>query len=423
MATSTPYVGTYQMEDFPTITVAKQPRQSVGNTPPSADMGLADLTKWMQNQYALNQYNYGNYYQDQAKAAQDSTAQALNNYTGAVQGLQGLYGNLTNQAQKGIDTTSAYNQWAMKQGQQGMGAYDASVQQMEQLYNQLMGQAQGAMGSLQNQGNTASSWLQSAMGTYNPQQIQQMIQTGQVPQATQDYLTQIRNLQMENLSGDLDKAYAIEQRRLQDNLGARGVLNSQTTANALAQMMKEKTDQLAKGANTYDTQLAQNLIEAPYRQLEAAIMNLGAQTGAATNLSNMANTLFGSQMQGLGSQAAWGAQIPQAVASKIGQAATVGDMASQGLASLLQGLGSQAVWGAQIPGLMGEGYQMAKGMYDIPASMYSTYSKQLNDLFKNIGDWSTELERARIQAEAAGGGDDDWLTGIGGIIGAIGGLF
>ncbi len=423
MATSTPYVGTYRMEDFPTITVPKQPRQPGGNTPPSADMGLADLTKWMQNQYALNQYNYGNYYQDQAKAAQDSTAQALNNYTGAVQGLQGLYGNLTNQAQKGINTANTQNQWATNQAQQGMGAYDASVQQMEQLYNQLMGQAQGAMGSLQNQGNTASGWLQSAMGTYNPQQIQQMIQTGQVPQATQDYLTQIRNLQMENLSGDLDKAYAIEQRRLQDNLGARGVLNSQTTANALAQMMKEKTDQLAKGANTYDTQLAQNLIEAPYRQLEAAILNLGAQTGAATNLSNMANTLFGSQMQGLGSQAAWGAQIPQAVASKIGQAATVGDMASQGLASLLQGLGSQAAWGAQIPGLMGDAYQMAKGMYDIPASMYSTYSKQLNDLFKNIGDWSTELERARIQAEAAGGGDDDWLTGIGGIIGAIGGLF
>lgn len=423
MATSTPYVGTYRMEDFPTITVPEQPRQPGGNTPPSADMGLADLTKWMQNQYALNQYNYGNYYQDQAKAAQDSTAQALNNYTGAVQGLQGLYGNLTNQAQKGINTANTQNQWATNQAQQGMGAYDASVQQMEQLYNQLMGQAQGAMGSLQNQGNTASGWLQSAMGTYNPQQIQQMIQTGQVPQATQDYLTQIRNLQMENLSGDLDKAYAIEQRRLQDNLGARGVLNSQTTANALAQMMKEKTDQLAKGANTYDTQLAQNLIEAPYRQLEAAILNLGAQTGAATNLSNMANTLFGSQMQGLGSQAAWGAQIPQAVASKIGQAATVGDMASQGLASLLQGLGSQAVWGAQIPGLMGDAYQMAKGMYDIPASMYSTYSKQLNDLFKNIGDWSTELERARIQAEAAGGGDDDWLTGIGGIIGAIGGLF
>jgi hypothetical protein len=423
MATSTPYVGTYRMEDFPTITVPEQPRQPGGNTPPSADMGLADLTKWMQNQYALNQYNYGNYYQDQAKAAQDSTAQALNNYTGAVQGLQGLYGNLTNQAQKGINTANTQNQWATNQAQQGMGEYNTSIQAMEQLYNQLMGQAQGAMGSLQNQGNTASSWLQSAMGTYNPQQIQQMIQTGQVPQATQDYLTQIRNLQMENLSGDLDKAYAIEQRRLQDNLGARGVLNSQTTANALAQMMKEKTDQLAKGANTYDTQLAQNLIEAPYRQLEAAIMNLGAQTGAATNLSNMANTLFGSQMQGLGSQAAWGAQIPQAVASKIGQAATVGDMASQGLASLLQGLGSQAVWGAQIPGLMGEGYQMAKGMYDIPASMYSTYSKQLNDLFKNIGDWSTELERARIQAEAAGGGDDDWLTGIGGIIGAIGGLF
>lgn len=423
MATSTPYVGTYRMEDFPTITVPEQPRQPGGNTPPSADMGLADLTKWMQNQYALNQYNYGNYYQDQAKAAQDSTAQALNNYTGAVQGLQGLYGNLTNQAQKGINTANTQNQWATNQAQQGMGAYDASVQQMEQLYNQLMGQAQGAMGSLQNQGNTASGWLQSAMGTYNPQQIQQMIQTGQVPQATQDYLTQIRNLQMENLSGDLDKAYAIEQRRLQDNLGARGVLNSQTTANALAQMMKEKTDQLAKGANTYDTQLAQNLIEAPYRQLEAAIQNLGAQTGAATNLSNMANTLFGSQMQGLGSQAAWGAQIPQAVASKIGQAATVGDMASQGLASLLQGLGSQAAWGAQIPGLMGDAYQMAKGMYDIPASMYSTYSKQLNDLFKNIGDWSTELERARIQAEAAGGGDDDWLTGIGGIIGAIGGLF
>lgn len=423
MATSTPYVGTYRMEDFPTITVPEQPRQPGGNTPPSADMGLADLTKWMQNQYALNQYNYGNYYQDQAKAAQDSTAQALNNYTGAVQGLQGLYGNLTNQAQKGINTANTQNQWATNQAQQGMGEYNTSIQAMEQLYNQLMGQAQGAMGSLQNQGNTASGWLQSAMGTYNPQQIQQMIQTGQVPQATQDYLTQIRNLQMENLSGDLDKAYAIEQRRLQDNLGARGVLNSQTTANALAQMMKEKTDQLAKGANTYDTQLAQNLIEAPYRQLEAAILNLGAQTGAATNLSNMANTLFGSQMQGLGSQAAWGAQIPQAVASKIGQAATVGDMASQGLASLLQGLGSQAAWGAQIPGLMGDAYQMAKGMYDIPASMYSTYSKQLNDLFKNIGDWSTELERARIQAEAAGGGDDDWLTGIGGIIGAIGGLF
>lgn len=323
------------LEKFPTLTIG--PNANTGA--PSKNMSLTDLTKWMQNNASLNAYNWGNYYQSNAKAAQDAASQGLNNYMGSVQGLQGLYSNLTNQAQA-----------ATKQGQ--------------------------------TQQNQANNWYQNAMKYYNPAQQQRNIQTGTVPYATKQYLQNIYNSQMANLQNDLNKSYSLEQRRVQDNLGARGVLNSQTAANALAQMMQNKGDQLMSGANTYNTQLMQNLVDAPYRQLEASIQNLGAQTGAAQGLSGIANQWLQSQLSGMNSQAQWGAQVPQTMA---------------------------------------QGYQMAKGMYDIPAAMYQQYNNQLQDLWGNLGNWSTEIERAKIAGDA--GSDGDWMTGIGGLIGAIGGLF
>lgn len=324
------------LEKFPTLTI--DPNANTGA--PSKNMSLTDLTKWMQNNASLNAYNWGNYYQSNAKAAQDAASQGLDNYMSSVQGLQGLYSNLTNQAQA-----------ATKQGQ--------------------------------TQQNQANNWYQNAMQYYNPAQQQHNIQSGTVPDATKQYLQNIYDSQMANLQNDLNKAYSLEQRRVQDNLGARGVLNSQTAANALAQMMQNKGDQLLFGANTYNTQLMQNLVDAPYKQLEANIQNLGAQTGAAQGLSGIANQWLQSQLSGMNSQAQWGAQVPQAMA---------------------------------------KGYQMAKGMYDIPAAMYQQYNNQLQDLWGNLGNWSTEIERAKIAAGDAGS-DGDWMTGIGGLIGAIGGLF
>lgn len=399
--------------------------------PPSAGANFSDLSKWYQDWGAKNAYNYGNYYQDQMKAAQDSTGQALNNYTGAVQGLQGLYGDLTNQASGAMGTASGQNQAAYGAGTQAMGDYNTAVQQMEALYGQLMNQAQGAMGQGQGQQNTANQWMQRAMGLYDPQQMQQNIASGTVPDATRNQLTQIRDLQMDSLMRDLDNVYGVEQRRVQDTLGGRGIMNSQTAANALSQMMRAKGDQVAQGSNTYNTQLAQGLIDAPYRQLEAGIQNLGAQSGAAQGLSGMASQWLQGQLSGLGSQAGWGAQIPGAVAQRFGMAQGLGNIANQNLAGQLQGLGAQAAWGAQIPQAIGQQYQMAKGMGDLPSTMFGQFSGQLGDIWKGLGTWSTELERAKMDAEArkyaadkgAGGSDGDWLNGIGGIIGAIGGLF
>lgn len=317
--------------------------QTVNTTAPQAGASLKNLTKWMQDRWSLGAHNYDKLWQTQGQAAQGAAQDAMSNYNTAVQGMQGLFGNLTQQADQ--------------LGQQG-----------------------------QQQTNQAFDWFNNAMQYYNPQQQMQNIQTGAVPDATRQNLQAIRDQQMASVTSDLDKSYGIQQRMLQDNLGARGVLNSQVAANALAQMQAEKSRQLGQAANTYDTQMAQELINTPYKQLGAAIQNLGAQTGAAQGLSGVASNYMNSMLNNYQLQGNLGAQIPQAVANQ---------------------------------------YSMAKGLYDIPAAMREQYMQPLQDLWKSLVGAGTSIETARIGADAAdqNRSDSDWLTGIGSLVGAIGGLF
>lgn len=317
--------------------------QTVNTQAPQAGSNLQDLTKWMQDRWSLGAHNYDKLWQSQGQAAQGAAQDAMSNYNTAVQGMQGLFGNLTQQA----------NQL----GQQG-----------------------------QQQANQAFDWFNNAMQYYNPQQQMQNIQTGAVPDMTRQNLQAIRDQQMANVTSDLDKSYGIQQRMLQDNLGARGVLNSQVAANALAQMQAEKSRQLGQSANLYDTQMAQELINTPYRQMEAAIQNLGAQSGAAQGLSGVANNYMNSMLNNYQLQGNLGAQVPQALLNQ---------------------------------------YSMAKGLYDIPAAMREQYMQPLQNLWQSLLDSSTHLESARIASDAAdqNRSDSDWLTGIGSLVGAIGGLF
>lgn len=317
---------------------------------PAQNLGLEGLTKWWQNFSALGAHNYDKYFQEQAQAAQGAKSDALNSYNTAVSGLQGLMGGLTQQAQ-----------------QQGQSLADQQAA-ANQLYNQ-------------------------ALSGYNQAGYNQAIQSGQVPQATQDYLQQLRDLQVGNVQSDLDKSFAVQQRQLMDNFAGRGILNSSITGNSLAQMEAEKQRRLMQASGDATAQMIQSLIDSPYRQQEAGIQNLGAQTGALQGLSGLYSQLYGNQMQGLAQQGNWGVQIPQAISPL---------------------------------------YSMASGMADIPAAMRQAYVEPFQNLWSTLTDVSSAKDIANIQAEtsrdiaqmrADEGSDSDWLSGIGSLVGAIGGLF
>lgn len=310
-----------------------------GFSAPSANASLSGLTSWLQNNYSQGLQNYDNYAQSHGQAAQDAKQDALNSYNTAVSGLQGLMGGLTQQAQ---------------QQQQGLAGQQANIDQM-------MGQA---------------------MQLYDPQQWGQIIATGQVPQATQDYYQQMRDLAMSNIQSDLDKSFAVQQRQLMDNLGARGVLNSSITGNALSQMEAEKQRRLSQASADATAQMIQGLIDAPYRQQEAAMQNLGAQSGFAQSLGSLASQFYQNQFGGLAQQGNWGINIPQAIAPL---------------------------------------YTMASGMYDIPAAMRESYAQPLQDIWGKLADASTAEKLAQMRIDESA--DSDWFSGIGSLVGAIGGLF
>jgi len=310
-----------------------------GFSAPAANAGLSGLTSWLQNNYAQGLRNYDSYAQSHGQAAQKAKEDALNAYNTTVSGLQGLMGGLTQQAQ---------------QQQQSLAGQQANIDQM----------------------------MAQAMQLYDPQQWAQVIATGQVPQATQDYYQQMRDLAMSNVQSDLDKSFAVQQRQLMDNLGARGILNSSITGNALAQMEAEKQRRLSQASADATAQMIQGLIDAPYRQQEAALQNLGGQSGFAQSLGSLASQFYQNQLGGLAQQGNWGINIPQAMAPL---------------------------------------YTMASGMYDIPAAMREAYAQPMLNIWGKLADSATAEKLAQMRIDESA--DSDWFSGIGSLVGAIGGLF
>lgn len=287
-------------------------------TPPEQGGSLTDLTSWMQDQYSLGGYNADKYMQDQARAAQDTKQDAMNWYNTAVQGMQGQYADLNQQMQQGL-------------GQQ-------------------------------------QDWMGQAANAYN---------TGQVPQAYQNYLQQSRDSLMDNVISDMNKYYQDRGGNMVEQLASRGILDSSIAGNALNQFEAEQQRQLLGQSNQLNAQMFQQLANAPQQY--------------GSNLANLASQ-YGNVLQG--------------------------------------NVGTQAGLGAKIPGAIAPMYQMGSGMAEIPMAMQQHYQDALTRLWENMMGSATSVETAKIGADASkyatdAQGGDDWLTGIGGIVGSVlgGGLF
>jgi hypothetical protein len=305
-------------------------------------MNLNDLTNWLQSSQKTGYQQYDPSWQKNLKSAYDAQADAFNQYQTNVQGLQGLLGGLTNQ-----------------------------TSQLAQNTQDTFNQAQG--------------YVNQAAQSYDPNQWTNYLQSGQVAQPIQDKMQNIRDLQMENYMTDLNKQY---DRSLQDMMNRRafaGVSGSNVTADLANRMFETAAGQARQAANTYDAEMAQNLLAEPYRQHEAQLAGMNAQLGLGQGLGSLANLLGQSMLQNYNTQAQYGATVPQYAAPM---------------------------------------FDMSQKLATIPTMMREAYATPLLQMWGDLLRAQTQKEVGQISADASYSDDDyNWLAGVGSLLGGIGGLF
>lgn len=305
-------------------------------------MSLDTLTNWLQNNYVSGYQEYDPSWQKNIKSAYDAQADAFNQYQTNVQGLQGLLGGLTNQ-----------------------------TSQMAQNTQDTFNQAQG--------------YVNQAAQSYDPNQWTNSLQSGQVAQPIQDKMQNVRDLQMENYMTGLNKQY---DRSLQDMMNRRafaGVSGSNVTADLANRLFETTASQARQAANTYDAEMAQNLLAEPYRQHEAQLAGMNAQLGVGQGLGSLANLLGQSMLQNYNAQAQYGTTVPQYTAPM---------------------------------------FDMSQKLANIPTAMREAYATPSLQMWGDLLRSQTQKDVGQISADAAYSDDDySWLGGVGSLLGGIGGLF
>lgn len=280
-----------------TATTTTTPTNGLGWQQPSTTMSMEDFSNWLYNNMSNGAWNTSGGMQDAFNAAQNSRTDTFNNYGNAVNG-----------------------------------------------YQQAAGDLYGQMGN--------------AINGYNAFDFNNMLATGEVPQATRDYYQQIRDAQVANLQSDLTKQFNTQFGPLKENLAASGTWDSTLGSRAVGDLMGEQARLMSQGSNTANAQMAQNLINAPYQMLQ----------GAGSNLGNI--------LQSLGTQ---------------------GSMASSVLAP------------------MQNQFAMAGDMTQIPAAAYQTYMTPLMEMWGNL----LNAETQRDIGLSSNSGGTDWGGLLGGVIGGL----
>ena len=184
-------------------------------TQPKTDMSVEDFSKWMQNNLSNQWANVNPQWYDQMQGVQNTMGNAYNNYANAAQG-----------------------------------------------YGQMAGQLQGGMNQ--------------ALQGYNAQNWNDIIATGQVPQATRDYYQGIRDNTVANVRSDLNNQYQDQMGLLKENYANKGIWDSTLAANAAGNIANEQNRLMSQASNQATAQMNQNLINAPYMMQNAAQSNMGA---------------------------------------------------------------------------------------------------------------------------------------------------
>ena len=202
-----------------------------GFTAPTTTMSVEDFSNWLQNNLANQSTTASGNYNANVQAAQQAQQQAFNNYANAVTGYQGAAGDL-------------YSQMAQ------------------------------------------------ALGNYNDFDFNNMLMTGEVPEATKQYYQQIRDATVANLQSDLDKQFNDTFGPLKERLAASGTWDSTLGSRAVGDLMGEVARLMAQGSNTANATYAQNMINAPYRMMEGAGANLGNVLQSLAQQGGMASSVL-----------------------------------------------------------------------------------------------------------------------------------
>ena len=118
--------------------------------------------------------------------------------------------------------------------------------------------------------------MNQALQGYNAQNWNDIIATGQVPQATRDYYQGIRDNTVANVRSDLNNQYQDQMGLLKENYANKGIWDSTLAANAAGNIANEQNRLMSQASNQATAQMNQNLINAPYMMQNAAQSNMGA---------------------------------------------------------------------------------------------------------------------------------------------------
>lgn len=294
---------------------------------------LGNLTNAASNMSGGIQNTFNNIMQQATNARNDTANKVSNAFTNAASGVTGslneansMKNNFYDILNQGVGLignagTTAQNEYARLQP-----SFDNLNSQLASLF----GQATGLSGTAQNVAtdNVDNIWNQYLQGNQFFNDALQRTQTGQLSDATQNWLNQIRDTQLNAVNQQIDKDYAEKERQAIDTLAGRGIVSSGVTANALSEAMKNAQDNKTAAYNQIMNQYAQNAIQLPFTQLDAAKnAYLGANTGSALTGQTVQN--LGQAGNVLQQAAQTGSTQADLLTKLLGNAVNIGGLQTQ----------------------------------------------------------------------------------------------
>lgn len=362
-----------------------------------------------------------------------------------------------------------------------LGPVEAALQQMQQAYGGLenaripVTDAMGTVNDAYNDSNSA--YQQMLLGLDEVLKAYGNIQSGTVPEETRRMLQERYDMGMAQTSQALNDAYNKQSTNLLDNLGARGILNSSTSASMNTGMANNLSKALQDASQTYGIEQINALLAEPYKQFEAsqglygaygdamnaALGKLGGagtvmdaalgQFGTASDIFNASEGVMGGAMNnlaanntafnaaqgvhnsGLANFGALGDILNASLGAHnagLGQMNALGQVAqaannkyssaNQGFQSLLDSVNSQYALGQSPLDNLQNLFAMQGSAANIPSNIYNQTTGTAMDLWSSLlGAETSRLTSAQGQSGGGGGSNNNAMWGAIGSV--LGGLF
>lgn len=389
------------------------------------DPNAADLTSLWFGDIISNTPNLSRAYTENVNSFLEGLNQRLGGTNNFLNSILGQYSNLSQNTQNQFNNLFNYG------GQQSEDL-NRMISKLGPEFANALAKQSGEYNYFANQGINLNDLIANKYGqlggisdqvTKNIIDAYRGIQTGEVSDASKQYVDQIFNSNQDIINRNFDDTMESQRQQLVDDMAGRGILTSGVTSRAYGDITEAALKEKQKSMSEIAAQRAATMLDLPYKQAQYAnqlnqhIDTLKGLTQAEIgDLTNMLTTQYGMSKAdaelAIANLTSKYSQENQARSTQNQLYNILTNYDSNTQANLASQLAQQGAFGNQNLQLQ---QAMAQAGPDTLAKMFDQYGTLSNNFFKTLID----RELGHLQAQVAAGNKPEGSNPLLGLAGAV----